>query len=210
MRFAPYLVGLCLGLELFACSSTSSTTTTIVRPELIAVSPDDFLGGYACGDGPADVHSYVATLFDVTPAADGTVPNPGTALPSSLPTPCTQPVTFSSTPTLTTVIANHRYLAVVDAYTVNAADLTPAGPGSREMNSTPTWQATCGGYPPSPAPDAGADAAPESDPGSAGAAGAPNSADAAPPGVLSYAALTQTPHNCGVGLVVVNAPPASN
>ena len=57
-----------------SCSGNSTTATTIVRPELIAVSPDDFLGRVACGDGPAAARSYVATLFDVTPAADGICP----------------------------------------------------------------------------------------------------------------------------------------
>ncbi len=112
MRLAPYL--LCLGLgspALFACcSSTPSEVTAVVRPELVAVTPEDFLGSIACApasdrdvaaDASADLRpdpnaarSYVATLFDVTPSSDGGVPDPGTSLPSSPPTSCLTAVTF--------------------------------------------------------------------------------------------------------------------
>ncbi len=83
MRFAPYFLGLCAGLGLLACSSSTVTTPTIVRPQLLAVSPDDFLGVVPCrpdfetggaggGAGALTVSdepvakSYVATVRDVT------------------------------------------------------------------------------------------------------------------------------------------------
>ena len=102
MRFAPHL--LCLGLALvatFACSSTPTTTTKIVRPQLVAVDPADFLLSVRCvpvldpnaavpdsnagadglaADDPNAARSYVATLFDVTPTSDGGTPDPGTPL----------------------------------------------------------------------------------------------------------------------------------
>src|SRR4051812_14588443 len=111
MRFAPHLVcsGL-LALTLFACSSTPTTATAVVRPQLVAVDPDDFMGSVRCqaprepdadasvpARDPEAAHSYVATLFDVTPGSDSDagVPDPGTPLASSAPTTCLQPVTFS-------------------------------------------------------------------------------------------------------------------
>jgi hypothetical protein len=200
MRFAPYFV--CLGLASlapFACSSTTTSATTVVRPQLVAVSPSDFLGGVRCaplteGDAsaadPDAARSYVATLFDVTPAPDGTVPNPGTPLASSPPESCLKLVTFSN------VVAGHRYLAEVDAYTQRPDELTPISAGSRELSdgdgtrAVPRWVATCGGYPPSPYVEAGTEAA-----------GAPGTSDEErPPGIVSYSSLTQTPHDCGQGL----------
>lgn len=205
MRFAPYLF--CLGLASlaqFACSSTETTSTAVVRPELVAVDPDDFLGNVRCGlpddidagdAGALDVdpvtgptRSYVATLFDVTPATvDGGAPNPGIPLPSSPPTSCLKAVTFAN------VVTNHRYLAEIDACRELPGQLTPISAGSRLLSNASgtrvpaSWVATCGGYRPSP--DAGA---------SADAGGASN--DARPPGVIAYASITQTPHDCGQGL----------
>ncbi|MEI9940452.1 MAG: hypothetical protein WDO69_24830 [Pseudomonadota bacterium] len=211
MRFAPYLF--CLGLAAlapFACSSTTTTATAVVRPQLVAVDPADFLGAVPCVAPPDDdsvdadtdvdcgaksdpsaAQSYVATLFDVTPAADGGVPDPGTPLASSPPTSCRIPVTFAF------VVAGHRYLAEVDAYREDRRCLTPISAGSRLQSdangarAVAPWVATCGGYPPSPVVEAGTE--------SAGAGGADDDA-VRPPGVVSYAAITQTPHDCGVGL----------
>jgi hypothetical protein len=210
MRFAPYLF--CLGLALaapFACSSSSTTTTAVVRPELVAVDPKDFLGSVPCqaprvvtSDTAAEVlprdpnaaHSYVATLFDVTPAADGAVPDAGTPLASSPPTTCLQPVTFAF------VVAGRRYLAQVDAYREDPDELTPIAPGSRLVTNAqgtrvvPSWAATCDDYPPSRPLDAGVDSA-----------GAASAQDAGPPGVVSYATITRTPHECGQGLHAPNS-----
>jgi len=232
MRLRPHLFGLSLPLlACLACGSSSSTTTAVVRPELVAVDPDDFLGDLRCAlpfEGNADVdagadasvanlpctpesasnpdavRSYVATLFDVTPAEDGGVPNPGVPLSSSAPTSCLKPVTFAF------VVAGHRYVAEVDAYHERPECLSPISPGSRllsNVNGTrvvPRWAATCGGYPPSPQDagtggaaaitDAGADA------GAPGAACNKRPPGTRPPGVVSYDAVTQTPHDCGCGL----------
>ena len=223
MRFAPSLLSLGLvSLALFSCSSTPTTATTVVRPQLVAVDPDDFLGtlvhciaptpegegsgGAGAGEPDANaanaVHSYVATLFDVTPDADGGVPYPGTPLASSPPTPCTQPVTFSY------VVAGHRYVAEVDAYQKRPQDLTPISEGSRLLfnsdgtRALPGWAATCGGYPPSPYAEAGTESGGGAGTGEADA----GAAGGRPPGVVSYASITQTPHDCGAGLV----PPPAN
>lgn len=176
MRPAPLLFGLSL-LCTFACSNSSSSTTTIVRPELVAVDPQDFLGALRCGEGQGEVHSYVATLLDVTEPSDGGPPS-CFALASSPPTPCGQPVTFSQ------VITNHRYIAEVDGY--DTTDIAPIAPGSRLQSDgnglrvKNLWSSKCGGYLPSP--DAG-----EPDAGRY---------QYELPGVFAYDALTQTPHNC--------------
>lgn len=218
MRFAPYLF--CLGLAVLAplaCSSSPSTTTTVVRPQLVAVDPDDFMGNIPC-EGPRDpdtdaniprnpnaVHSYVATLFDVTPEeADGGARDPGVPLASSLPTTCKQQVTFAY------VVANHRYLAEVDAYHEEPEELSAISLGSRLVNvngarAIPGWAvAVCGGYPPSPAGGTGSGGGGGTGGGTGGGGtggggtgGISESATSErPPGVISYADVTQTPHNC--------------
>jgi hypothetical protein len=140
MRNVPYFLGFSLGIVALGCSSSATDTTTIARPELVAVSPDDFLGELRCGDG--QVLSYVATLFDVTPGSDGGVPEPGFQLASSPPTSCLLPVTFSD------VITDHRYLAQVDAYTYPAqadlADAGSAGAGSAGAGSADAGSADAG------------------------------------------------------------------
>lgn len=218
MRFAPYLVWLCAGSALLACSSSTVTTDAIVRPELLSVSPNDFLGAVPCrpdfttgttpgaggeggdnGDAGATVatptapvaKSYVATVRDVT-LLDPKNPAAGTVdfnLMSSPPTPCSQPVTFSF------IVAYHTYDAHVDAYTENASELTPFALGSPSLvdgagnRVEPRWSADCTSYPPSPAAGGSGGA------DSGGAAGAVND-----PGVPVYDGYTQTPHNCGSGL----------
>ena len=214
MRLVPHLFGLTLGSALFACSSTPATTTTITRPELVAVSPDDFLGTQHCGDGPGLVGSYVATLFDVTTTSDGgLLPEYGFPLPSSPATACEFPVTFSF------VLVGHRYRAEIDAYDrrpqINADDpdpkhITAISLGGRlQQDGTgahvaPRWTTVCGGYRPTDI-DAGADAGADAGPAPVDAGGdAGNAADAAPPGVVSYDTLTTTVHDCPGGLQPVN------
>jgi len=202
MRLVPYLFTLSLG-SLLACSSTPATTTVIARPELIAVSPEDFLGTQQCGDGAGLVGSYVATLSDVTTASDGGAePETGFPLPSSPPTRCAFPVTFSL------VVAGHRYRAQVDAYDrmprMGDGDLDPTHiqavslGGRIQQDGTgahiaPRWTAICGGYPPTD-PDAGLDSGTNSD----------DAGDALPPGTVSYDTLTRTVHDCQKGLQPVN------
>ena len=213
MRLRPF--SLCLGLALlapFACNDTATTAPAVVRPQLVAVAPVDFLGSVRCapplqGEGgaggdagvdsaleldPDAARTYVATLYDVTPAADGSVPNPGTPLASSPPTTCLLQVTFSE------VVDHHSYVAEVDAYPQRPEELKPTSPGSRLLLSAdgssvaPRWVATCGGYPASPYVEPGTE--------SAGAAGSAAD-DARPTGVVSYLDITRTPHDCGAGLV---------
>jgi hypothetical protein len=269
MRHAIYFLGLSLGAAALGCSSSTATTTTIARPELVAISPDDFVNELSAAD-KGMVHSYVATLFDVTPAADGGVPNPGFQLASSPPTALSLPVTFSF------VVTNHTYLAQVDVYegappggpdagaagdadagAAGGADagaagtseggaagtpeggaagnggaagapeggaasdgagspddagspdagvvthIAPSAPGGRiqfdehGIRVTPRWVFTCGGYPPTP------------DGGSVGGAaavgqdfpaGAPGDDGSFPPGIIAYDGLTQTLHDCRLGL----------
>ncbi len=217
MRAASYFIGVLgftSGLAALACSSSSTNTTTITRPRLIAVSPDDFLGNLGCGEDKGQVQSYVATLFDVTPLASGAVPDPGYQLASSPPTSCLLPATFSF------VVAGRSYLAQVDGYDRPSAGQTsnggksreavvePAAPGARLQQDSvsgqrvsPRWVATCGAYPESPTMDGGtyvsfggATSVVTED--RAGAAGADDTLN----GIVSYEGLTQTPHDCGRGL----------
>ena len=200
MRLVLYLFTLSLG-SLLACSSTPATTGVIARPELVAVAPEDFLGTQQCGDGPGLVGSYVATLFDVTPPADGGA-EPEFPLPSSPPTLCAFPVTFSF------VVTGHRYRAQIDAYDrlpkMGDGDLDPThihalSLGGRiqedrtDAHVAPRWTVICGGYPPTDL-DAGPDSGTSSD----------DAGDALPPGTTSYDTLTRTVHDCQNGLQPVN------
>ena len=203
---------------MLGCSSSTTDTTVIVRPELVSVEPDDFLNTMRVADADL-VQSYVATLFDVTPGADGSSPSPGFQLASSPPTPPLLPVTFAY------VITSHRYLAQVDVYDRSpqtgpddpvASHIAPSSDGGRLQfdkagaRVTPRWVFTCGGYPASPGDGGsygGAGSVGEEVPADAGAAGNAASADEGnlPPGILTYDGITQTAHNCVPGL-----PPATN
>jgi hypothetical protein len=232
MRHVVYFLGLSLGVVALGCSSSATTTTVIVRPELVAVSPDDFLGALQPTEA-SQVKSYVATLFDVSPGTDGSVPDPGFQLASSPATSSLFPVTFSF------VITGHRYLAQVDVYdravqsdadagdsagdadagTSAGADkleIVPSTAGGRLQIytngklATPLAHLTCGGYPATPgdggsfggAGSLGGEEVVEA--GAAGADGGPRTnIIALPPGVLTYDGITQTAHNC-VELTVTN------
>ena len=182
-----------LGVSALACSSSTAATTAVVRPELVQVSPDDFLGAQVCGTGGGQVQSYVATLFDVTPSSSGVVPKPGFQLPSSPAIDCTLPVTFAN------VFLDHVYLAEIDGYNRPTSDLIATAPGARiqlgnnksdpdyRKRVPPSWTAVGGGP---TATDIRADEA-----GAGGEGGLT--------GVESYDQITQVPHNCGKGLVPV-------
>jgi hypothetical protein len=231
MRLAPHLFALTLGPVLLACSSTPATTVTIARPQLVAVGPQDFLGTQQCGDKPGMVGSYVATLYDVTPASDGgTLPDFPFPLPSSPPTSCFFPVTFSY------VLVEHRYRALIEAYEqqpdTGDADAGNADAGNADAGNADAGDADAGVVlPPIHAVSVGGRlqvdrtgtrVAPRwtatcgGYPPTITEAGVPDAAayitsadeqdaaahDAAPiPGVISYDAITQTVHNCGQGLV---------
>jgi hypothetical protein len=216
MRHVPYFLGLSFGVIALGCSSSTVDTTVIVRPELVAVSPDDFLGALKSAEA-SQVQSYVATLFDVSPEADGDVPDPGFQLASSPATSYLLPVAFSF------VITSHRYLAQVEVYDrapqsgaadakTDASDklnIVPSSDGGRLQFDTsgalvtPLAHITCGGYPASPgdggsfggAGSLGAEEVLEA--GAAGTAGAARTETIQlPPGILTYDGITQTAHNC--------------
>ncbi|MEO6599315.1 MAG: hypothetical protein ABIQ16_05545 [Polyangiaceae bacterium] len=216
MRFAPHSLALCAGLGLLACSSSSATTTVIVRPQLISILPEDFLGSVRCspdfgmgGDGGAPsesdasgelvAKSYVATLTDVTTTDDGGIVN--FVLPSSPATPCTQPVTFSY------LVTNHFYTARIEAYTENARQLAPFAPGSPlQLDESRTrvaahWIAHCGGY--APSPGAGGNGGGGGAAVGAGGDAGQGTTTAGGPGVEVWDTVTQTPHDCGAGLAPI-------
>jgi hypothetical protein len=207
MRLAPYIFLLSLASPLLGCSSTTATTT-ITRPELVAVSPDDFIGVLHCGNDAGMVGSYVATLIDVSTNSAG-LPEPedGFPLPSSPATACEFPVTF------TLVLPDHRYLAEIDAYDhrpkTSSTDTDPTHISAVSLGGrlqqdqsghvAPRWKATCGGF---MATDPDAGLGPD-------ASGVPpvdfeDAGDAALPGVVSYDTLTTTVHDCQRGLEPVN------
>ncbi len=116
------------GLLLLAavgCSDTLDTSTsTVTAPTSLTVDPSTFLDSVVCSNLPGALKSYVATLKDVT----STSPGGAFALPSSPPTPCSQPVSFRYAQ------AGRQYTVTIDGYDVPADELTPcggAGSGSR-------------------------------------------------------------------------------
>ena len=195
--FAPYFI--CLGLASlapFACSSTADhhdrgrcapSWSRSTRPIFWAASlrsprserDDDGSAGDGSGRRrpaarPRRCAQLCGDAVRCHPAADGSVPNPGTPLASSPPTTCLKLVTFAF------VVAGRRYLAEVDAYRerprradADQLGLSPAAPTRQWHASRARWGATCGGYPPS-IYDAGAA-------GGAGTAGAGTAAAAREP-----------------------------
>jgi hypothetical protein len=166
------------------------------------------------------VGSYVATLYDVTPASDGGLLEDGFPLPSSPATSCEFPVTFSF------VLPTHRYSAEIDAYDRLPQDLDAgtdldagdpdAGPDPKLLRIkaltlggriqidgngvrvAPRWTAHCGGFPTTSDAGVPPDASNGTDTGAAGDAG--DVPDASLPGVVSYDTLTTSVHDCPGGL----------
>jgi hypothetical protein len=207
MRLAHHFICVSLGVAALACSSSTTNTTTVVRPELVQVSPEDFLGAQVCGTSRGQVQSYVATLFDVMPLSSGVVPKPGFQLPSSPAISCNFPVTFAN------VFIDHVYLAEIDGYTQPPEELAPATPGGRiqfvpgdggptDQRVPPSWTAECGQYPQSLVVDGGSyvpvGGGPTASDIRADEAGA--GGEGGLTGVESYDQITQVPHNCGKGL----------
>ncbi|MBN1606322.1 MAG: hypothetical protein JW940_06795 [Polyangiaceae bacterium] len=130
-------------LLLWGCGSEKSGTTT-EQDTIVAVSPDDFLGGVACADRPGAMRRYVATLVDVSDdLVDAGTDVKDFALPSSEPVECTHAVGFGR------VVDGHRYVADIEGY--EQARLEPAAPGSPVMLDTktqelvaPRWRTRCG------------------------------------------------------------------
>jgi hypothetical protein len=136
---APLLAAL-LGLAVGSgCSSSSVAQSAVTHPTMVKLDPSTFLGGVPCSDEAGGMRRYVATLFDITEAADGgaggadsgpgpaegSAGNPGFPLPSSLPTPCLAAVGFGF------VVDGRRYRAEVDGY--DRDDIEPRGAGTRQM-----------------------------------------------------------------------------
>jgi hypothetical protein len=115
-------LGACAASALLVASSgcAATTDTGIVSGAVttrITVDPAVFLGNVACGTGPGKMRSYVATLTDVT--------GPPFDLPSSRPTPCSQPIAFFY------VRPGHQYTARIQGYEQEATALDAcSGPSS--------------------------------------------------------------------------------
>jgi hypothetical protein len=170
-----WLLGVASGLA--ACVDSGGGDSGIDFPTLIAVSPQDFLGGVRCANAPGAMRRYVATLYDVSED----VGVDGFALPSSGPVDCRLEAKFGM------VVPGRRYVARVDGY--DRTDIRPLGApdvansGSPVMVDAatgeyvaPRWTSACSGaatrddsgpplesggpdadLPDAEAPDAGAD-----------------------------------------------------
>jgi hypothetical protein len=144
----PAVLVLC-GLSFISCSESQGSSSPI-HPTLVAVTPDDFLGGVACLETPGAMQRYVVTLVDVTSPDAGADAEAieEFALPSSGPVSCRQRAGSSL------VVPGHKYVAEVDGY--DRADLVPLAPGSRTMVDAarsfvpPRWSTSCGREPESP------------------------------------------------------------
>jgi hypothetical protein len=136
---------LLLGLPgvVLGCSGSTDTSLTTAEDTAVQTSvtvlPTSFLGSVPCSNIPGAMQSYVATLTDTT---DSEHPF---QLPSSLPTPCSQPIAFRW------VVAGRQYSTAIDGYDFPASALVPRdGPssGSRIMKSngniaSPRWTTAC-------------------------------------------------------------------
>lgn len=115
---------------------------------LLTFAPASVQTGVVCGQLPGAWQTYVVTLTDVTDPADPFV------YPSSVPVPCSMPVSFSF------VVPGHLYTAAVDAYdTSNIEPLGGVASGSRHMIDVqsgqrvePRWTSSCGVAEPDPTP----------------------------------------------------------
>ncbi|MBI5535018.1 MAG: hypothetical protein HY898_19980 [Deltaproteobacteria bacterium] len=155
----------CLGVA--ACLTSGSTSTTIIYPTTVTVTPRVFSGGVPCARVAGAWQTYVATLTDVTD------PEHPQVLASSMPVSCSAPVSFYY------VMPGHSYVAEIDGY--DRSDIVPYGSaaagsptGSRHMvdpktgqDVAPRWTSHC---PASLGEDGGVDA---------GAADADDAGDAA-------------------------------
>jgi hypothetical protein len=121
---------------------------TDLVPTTVTVIPAFFQGQVPCSNNPGAMRSYVVTLTDTT---DGRHPFD---LPSSPPTPCSQPVAFRY------VISYHQYTAAIDGYARTVSELTSSpysnpSSGSRTMLNkdpdptidktlaAPRWSSVC-------------------------------------------------------------------
>jgi hypothetical protein len=137
----------------FGCSEDTPVATGIVRPTLVTVPPDAFLGGVPCLDAPGAMRSYVATLRHLGPppepgaagetgssGGDEGAPGggageggaPGLTLEATATAPplaCTKAAGFGA------VTPNHRYLADVYAFDRTGLGLqaTPEGSAPPEV-----------------------------------------------------------------------------
>jgi hypothetical protein len=161
---------LALAAALAGCDEQELTSTGIVHPTLIEVSPTDFLAEVPCLAGPGAMQTYVVTLHDhgfapdVDPdagapdaeggagGAGGATSDPEVRLPRrSNPVSCGTAVGFAR------VTPEHRYSVDIDAY--DRADLVVHEPGvevDEELPPPPVkdaatgetvaarWTTTCG------------------------------------------------------------------
>lgn len=157
-RLLPCLVAACLAV---ACGSARGGRARL-NPTFVEVDPAVFLGDVPCSEA-SGFSSYVATLIDVTPDANGKPLN--FRLPSSPPTACTRSVFFSGVVpqgrTQGIVHGAHEYVAEIEGYA--EASLRPKHEGSRVMLSggktvSPTWIGSCGSHPSGLLPLHGVDA----------------------------------------------------
>ncbi|HEX7668965.1 MAG TPA: hypothetical protein VF395_05260 [Polyangiaceae bacterium] len=135
------------------CSQTG-TSTTLIPETALMVDPSQFLGKVTCGSGPDAMHSFVATVVDVS-GFQHSISIPTTtrlegglatlALPSSGPTSCFQSVLFER------IVVGRQYAAEIDGY--DRSDIEAIAPGSRVMVDRatrtyvpPRWRTACSSH----------------------------------------------------------------
>jgi hypothetical protein len=159
-------------LALCSCTDSGGGFSGTLRPTVILVDPDEFLGDVACADSPGALRRYVATLVDVTRS-----PTSGrileVSLPSSDPVSCHLGVAFDRVTGGLSRAGGNFYVADIQGY--DRSDLRPSEDGSSIMLTssgdvaTPRWATSCGRssrrlpFPVSSAADAGLDASSDAD-----------------------------------------------
>lgn len=125
-------------LVLLGCSRQDEDDGLVTQPTRVRVSPAVFLGDVECSE-EGGMHTYQATLLDVTEGLEGAF-----RLPSSDVVSCDRDVEFQY------VRAGRRYIAQVSAFA--RSDISAQNPGSpvivddEGMAVSPRWTTTCWGY----------------------------------------------------------------
>ncbi|HSC89227.1 MAG TPA: hypothetical protein VLC09_18220 [Polyangiaceae bacterium] len=104
-RLSLSRLGVALGVVAWACTSTTETEDKTLVPTAVVVDPVDFLGDHTCAQLPGAVHSYQATLIDISVDLEQPF-----ALASSAVLDCNAAAFFAY------VTPGRRYKALVEAF----------------------------------------------------------------------------------------------
>lgn len=142
-----WIFGLTLGIA--GCLDSGSSNASATAYSVIAVSPNDFLGGIPCGTGPDAMQSYVATFEDRGPGIDGGFDPaaPKIPLPPAGPVSCFRMTGVGTDGARGQVVLDHYYTAHIDGYDRPNVVLGDAGAsentGDGEAPVFPRWSFDC-------------------------------------------------------------------